>query len=168
MKRGFDNFNAVDSGFASFITTPSDLPNTALDQQTINTNNLLSRLPQGYADALQYPNLLNYLNETQSEALRNAIIAIANDSSTSMAYKIMKAQGTIERALPNNPNIAGFIVPPADFPSPVVDNMVTGNSSNDTRSTNNTSPSSPDSIKNVFIVLAIGIIGFIGYTALKK
>jgi hypothetical protein len=42
MKKGFDNFNAIDSGFVSFVTPT--IPGETSNQQTINTNNLLSNL----------------------------------------------------------------------------------------------------------------------------
>lgn len=100
MRRTFDNFNAVDSGFASFVTSALPFPGVTLNQQTIATNSLITSLPSKYQTALEKSNLDFHLNASQSEALKNDIIAIANNTSLSGSAKISSAIAKIESALP--------------------------------------------------------------------
>lgn len=90
MKRTFDNFSAVDSGFASFVGLN---PTSTID-------NLIAQLPQKYQDAIDTNNLDYYLNASQKQNLVNALISISNNSSLSGSAKISSAIATIESALP--------------------------------------------------------------------
>jgi hypothetical protein len=91
MKRTFDNFQAVDSGFASFAATVNP---------TIKLDALVSQLDQKYKDALVPSNLDFYLNSVRKQDLINSLITIANDNTLSGSQKITNAITTIEGALP--------------------------------------------------------------------
>jgi len=93
MKRTFDNFTAVDSGFTSFI-------GREFFSNTAKLDALISSLDQKYQDALAPSNLDFYLNTQQRQDLTNALNTIANDTTLSGSAKITNAITTIQNALP--------------------------------------------------------------------
>jgi len=86
MKRTFDNFQAVDSGFASFVGLN---PTTAFD-------NLVAQLPQQYQDALNIDNLSSKLNSIQLKELYDNLEYIANNNNTPLYLKLRLAKMRID------------------------------------------------------------------------
>jgi hypothetical protein len=181
MKRTFDNFQAVDRGFTSFIGRE-----LLFSDNNAKLDALISSLDQKYQDALAPSNLDFHLNTQQRQDLTNALNTIANDTTLSGSAKITNAITTIQNALPylktsvvimtRTPPVINSTPSPStttNMSIPVQQEQNTTNSmseptTNTTKSTEGDEKPPFDIVKIGLIVVAVGIVGYMGYVAIKK
>jgi hypothetical protein len=91
MKRGFDNFNAVDKGFYSIVGNEVIASPQVTNYQTYDS--LIASLPQIYQDVLNEDNLLSKLNTTQIQELQSSLTYIASrDAPTDFKVRLAKSK----------------------------------------------------------------------------
>jgi hypothetical protein len=92
MKRGFDNFNAVDNGFYSIVGNEQIASSQVTNYQTYDS--LITFLPQIYQDVLKEDNLFSKLNTTQIEELQSSLTYTASRD-TPLDFKVRMAKSKI-------------------------------------------------------------------------